>query len=140
MTIEKEIAKLENEIEAQKSTFEKMATQMPVFTHAIEFATSSNDCTLQYDSTTTTYRGPERVVVTYDTGRGSNTLATLEVITDKARPETRVTRVPYSGGARWIVIDSNPSSTAQGAWAPTVYNFAVQSAVDGTLSARMIWE
>lgn len=138
--MEAEFRKLENEIEAQKAAYEKMATQMPIFTKSVDFTTSANSMNIRYpDNTNYSFDGNERVVVTFTTSRGSNTLATLEFTSDGIKADLKIKRVPYSGGARWVVYDM-PNYDSGGNRIDTHYTFTVQSAVDGTLGAKMIWQ
>ena len=138
--MEAELKRLENEIEAQKAAYEKMAVQMPIFTKSINFTTSANPMNIRYpDNTNYSFDGNERVVVTFTTSRGSNTLATLELTSDAIKADLKVKRVPYSGGARWVVYDI-PNYDGGGNRIDTHYTFTVQSAVDGTLGAKMIWQ
>lgn len=138
--MEAELKKLEDEIEAQKAAYEKMAIQMPIFTKSINFTTSANPMNIRYpDNTNYSFDGNERVVVTFTTSRGSNTLATLELTSDAIKADLKIKRVPYSGGARWVVYDM-PNYDGGGNRIDTHYNFTVQSAVDGTLGAKMIWQ
>ncbi len=137
---EQEIKRLEDEIAAQKATYEKMALQMPVFTKSVDFTTSANPMHIDYGGGTTyNFEGNERVVVTFDTARGSNTLATLEMTSDGVMADLKVKRVPYTGGARWVVY-SMPNYDSGGNRIDTHYTFTVQSAVDGMLGAKMIWQ
>lgn len=138
--MEAELKKLEDEIEAQKAAYEKMAIQMPIFTKSINFTTSANPMNIRYpDNTNYSFDGNERVVVTFTTSRGSNTLATLELTSDAIKADLKIKRVPYSGGARWVVYDM-PNYDGGGNRIDTHYSFTVQSAVDGTLGAKMIWQ
>ncbi len=137
--IENELTKLENEIIAQKATYEKMATQMPVFTKSVDFTTLGNSITMdQGGGSTFTFDGNERVEVTFNTSRGSNTLAVLEMTSDAIKADLKVKRVPYNGGAKWIVYDI--PNYNNGNRVDTHYTFTVQSAVDGLLGAKMIWQ
>ena len=137
--MEKELQKLEDEIRAQKAVYEKMATQMPVFTKSVDFATQANPMTIDYGGGTTySFDGNERVQVTFITSRGSNTIAALEILSDGVKADLKVKRAPYSGGARWIVYDM--PNYNNGNRIDTHYTFTVQSAVDGNLEAKMIWE
>lgn len=142
--METELKKLEEEIRAQKTAFEKMGTQMPVFTKSVDFSTLANPMRIDYGDGSEPYEfdGNERVVVTYATSRGSNTLATLEMTIDGFRNSLKVKRVPYTGGARWIVYNTPTYAEVGGNYqrVATNYTFTVQSAVDGTLDARMIWQ
>ena len=137
--IEKEIKKLQEEIEAQKAVFEKTALQLPVVTKTISFTTKANPMNIDYGGGTTySFDGNERVVVTFATSRGSNTAAVLEMTSDGIMADLKVKRVPYAGGARWVVY-SMPNYS-EGNRIDTHYTFTVQSALDGTLEAKMIWE
>lgn len=138
--MEETIKKLEDEIAAQKATFEKMATQLPVYTKSINFTTKANPMKIVYPGGTEyKFDGNERVVVTFATNRGSNTIATLEMTTDAFKSDLKFKRVPYSGGARWIVYNM-ANFDGQGNRIDTHYNFTVQSAIDGALGAKMVWE
>lgn len=139
--MEAELKKLEEEIRAQKTAFEKMGLQMPVFTKSVNFSTLANPMRIDYGGGDVyEFDGNERVVVTYATSRGSNTLATLEMTIDGLTANLKVKRVPYAGGARWIIYNSPTYGGADYKRIPTNYVFTVQSAVDGSLSARMIWQ
>lgn len=83
------------------------------------------------------YDDNEAVVVTLETTAGTNTLAILELTTNGTYMPV-IRRVPYTGGARWVV--TAPPRYSGGNWQPTTYNFTVQTLVDGTLSAGMRWE
>lgn len=143
MIVEKEVKKLEDEMKALKATFEKMALQMPVFTNSVNFTTSANPMHIDYSGGSTyDFDGNERVVVTLSTNSGVNTLATLEIEMDGFTSDFKVKRVPYSGGARWIIYNSPNYGEVSGDYQriDTNYTFTVQSAVDGTLEAKMIWQ
>ena len=136
--IEAEVSKLESEIAAQKAIYEKMATQMPVFTKSVNFTTKANPMTITYGGTSYNFDGNERVLVTFNTSRGSNTVAALEMTTDGLKADLKTKRIPYTGGARWIIYDL--PNYDSGNRIDTHYTFTVQSAIDGTLEAKMIWE
>lgn len=129
------IQKLEEEVKALKNAFSQTALQLPVFTYTIYFTTTVNQITIQepgYPSFT--FDGSGRTVVTFDSAAGVNTLAFLEIEYDDGgygMSDTKVRRVPYSGGARWIVYDMGGQID---------YKFVVHSAVQGTLGAKMIWQ
>lgn len=134
LTTSKLIKDLRQEYHAQKAAFERSASNISLYTKSINFATSRNEWTFYDQGGTFTSNEPERVVVTLATNTGSNTLAKLEIATDGDTPIVR--RVPFSGGAKWIV--TAPAKT--GTWAATNYQFVVQTLVNGTLTAKMIWE
>lgn len=137
--MEKELIRLEEEIKAQKAAYEKMALQMPTFTTSVDFTTLANPMSIDQGSGAYNFDGNERVVVTFTTSRGSNTLAVLEMISDGLKADLKVKRIPYTGGARWIVYDL-PNFDSGGNRIDTHYTFTVQSAVEGTLGAKMIWQ
>lgn len=141
--MEAELKKLEEEIRAQKTAFEKMGLQMPVFTKSVNFSTLANPMKIDYGGGDVyEFDGNERVIVTYATSRGSNTLATLEMTIDGLTANLKVKRVPYAGGSRWIIYNTPTYAEVGGNYqrVATNYTFTVRSAVDGTLDARMIWQ
>jgi hypothetical protein len=142
MSVENEIVKLEAELAAQKATYEKTAQQMPVFTYTEEFDTTENTCNMAHSGGgSLSYAGPERILVTLDTARGSNTLATLETQMTSDQSYIKVQRMAYAGGAQWcVVIEPNISPVDYETWRPTHFVFTVHSAVAGTLGVKMIWE
>lgn len=138
MNTEKIIKSIEDELDALKTSFEQSATTMPIFTKSVDLVTERNKLDYKY-----TYMGQEfeydmnaaeRVLVTFTTSRGSNTIAALEITVDNAKASPEVRRVDYSGGARWEVI-GQPNMNYPN-WNPTEYTFTVHSMVDGTLTAE----
>lgn len=136
MTVSQIIANLRREYHALKQAFQASATKINLVTKTIQFSTSRNACNYNGDGINFNYDDNERVVVTLQTTSGANTLANLEISDNYGPPIVR--RVPYSGGARWIV--TNAPRQSGGNWAPTTYNFTVQTLINGTLSAKMIWD
>lgn len=135
-TLSAEIARLRRECSALKQSFEVAGTTLPLTTESINFSTSENKCRrsgggLDYESAEL-----ERIVVTLTTTSGVNTIAKLEVACSGDTPNVR--RVPYSGGARWIVSGAPPLDNNSN-WHSTAYTFVAQTLVAGTLTARMIW-
>ena len=138
MNLEKELSKIEKEIRDIKNAFEQTARQLPVFTYSVDYSSPNNHMKITYQGGTSYEMDnlPSRTVVTFDTATGSNTLATLEMqiqgeIVQMGMGNYCARRVPYSGGARWIVYNSST---------PTNFTFVVHSAVRGTLGVKMIWE
>lgn len=138
MNTEKQLLKLEEEVKALKNAFQQTALQLPVFTYTLDFTTTVNNVTVKqsgYDPLT--FEGASRVVVTFTSSFGANALATLEIDYDDGgygMSSLKCRRVPYSGGARWIVYnDATGGGTID-------YKFVVHSAVQGTLGAKMIWQ
>lgn len=137
-TVSQIIKNLRREYHALKQAFEANATQINLITRTTSFATKKNECywddpnAASYD-----YTGNERTIVTFDTTSGANTIAKLEISGDYVNlPEVR--RMPYTGGARWVVSTAPEHFGSD--WEATHYQFTVQSLVDGSLSAKMIWE
>lgn len=136
-TISEIIKNLRQEYHALKVSFAASANNIPLVAKTLNFATSKNACRYSSGGIAFNYEDNERVVVTLDTSTGSNTLANLEISGDFTTPPV-VRRVPYSGGARWIVMTAPKYSG--GNWTATNYHFQVLTLVNGTLSAKMIWE
>lgn len=133
--LEKTLSKVEDEIKALKNAYEQTALQIPVFTYSIDFTTLVNNLTITYPGgQSLSFEGWGRTVVTFTSARGANALAFLELQFDDGgygMATFKIRRVPYAGGARWIVSDTG---------GPIDYRFVVHSAVEGTLEARMVWQ
>lgn len=140
---EKLFRELESEIDAQKAVYEKQAAQLPVFTKEVTLTTARNSITITptaYPEYAFTTDGNERVAVTFNTSSGANTLAVLEITSDNSDAVNfDVKRVPFSGGAKWIV-SASPRYDSSYNRQDTHYTFVVHSVMDGTLEAKMIWE
>lgn len=136
-TTQKILSKLRREYWALKMAFEANATTVRLTTKTLTFTTSKNACHYASSGTNFDYEDNERVVLTLDTPSGANTIAKLEITGDYTELPI-VRRIPYSGGARWII--SNAPRMVGGAWATTQYEFTVQTLINGTLSAKMIWD
>ena len=136
---EKNIAKIEDEINALKVAFSQSAVTMPIFTKTVYLQTTKNELNYKYSYQGITYEynqfASERVMVTFATSRGSNTIATLEINANNNAASPVIQRVNYPGGARWIVT-GQPYFPTYPNWAPTEYTFTVHSMVDGTLTAE----
>lgn len=133
MTTEQRIRALRIEANALKQAFMASATQINLITKNLAYSTKKN----LINQGGFTYEDQERVVVTYASTEGVNTLAKLEITGDYDTVPI-VRRVPYSGGARWVV--SNAPKMGIGGWQATNYTFTVQAVVNGTITAKMIWE
>ena len=165
MRTEQELNKIEEEIRAIKASFQQSATMLDVDKTTITFSTSPNIVRWNDNGNWEPYKyelldtlrefssdlqgnhagyGLERVVVTFDCDGRQNTFASLEMdLIDANDWAVWQKRVPYSGGARWIVMfHVNGSLDGQGnfQWKPTIVKFAVESAIPGTLGAKMVWE
>lgn len=128
------IKRLRQEYNALKVAFQTAGSRLALSTRTLSFSTSRNSVT----ENGFTYDDLERVVVTFEATSSANTLAKLELSGDyETLPIVR--RVPYSGGARWV-ITTNSRVDSSFNWATTTYRFTVHSLAPGTLSAKMIWE
>lgn len=136
-SVEKQIQDLNTEADALKVAYEAAAMNIPVVTKTLSFTTSKNEISITFGGQTTTYPDYERTVLTFTTAYGQNTVAQLELTTNGTAPAIK--RVPYNGGARWI-LNAPPRLDGNNNWLSTTYNFTVQTAIDGTLSAKMIWQ
>lgn len=141
--IEKLLRALENEISAQKAALEMSAVTIPTVTKTASIQTTQNHISADFtdpsgEHYSYTMNAAERIEVTFDTARGSNTIATLGVNANYPDAAPRIQRVPYTGGARWIVTGQPHVDTSSGqvVWSPTTYDFSVTSMLDGILSVR----
>jgi len=138
MTIEARVAKLENEAAALKAAFVRSATTMPIYTKTAQIATTQNLIRYQFDyeGQHVDYEatGSERIVVTLRTPNAINTIAKLEVATNYVNAKPTVRRIPYAGGARWIVMGMSNGGGSN--WQSTTYNISVLTMVDGTLTVE----
>lgn len=139
------IQDIKRELRAQKMAFQRASNTLPLYTKTLTFNTKKNACHVEdlwYPGSDYDYEGYERIVVTLDTTSGANTLANLEMsIKSNSSDFPLITRrVPYSGGARWIVMVDPNYIMLDRTWITTTIEFSVHSLVDGTLSAKMIWE
>jgi hypothetical protein len=127
------IAQLEDESKALKQGFDRAASNMTVFTKSISITTTKNDITItESGGFSNVSSNQERVIVTFATNNGSNTIAKLEVETSGTSLPIKRLRT-YSGGAQWV-ITNDPSRDGNYNWLPTTYTFTVQSFLDGSLS------
>lgn len=161
MNAAQELQKLEQEVKAIRAAFQQNAATMKVYTSTLQFTTSENFTSWTNSGSYETQDWPalismeiqsdgkrfddETIVVTFDCDAGINTFASLEIDPINVKSGMAVLtveRVPYSGGAQWL-ITLQPRSTQSGGydvWQPSTLNFAVQSAAPGTLGAKMIWQ
>lgn len=133
-SIEAQLTALENEARALKIASEQSATNLPVYTDELEFSTSRNELTTTYASGSSyTEDGIERVLISFDTKNGANTIAALELETNSPHAPI-IQRVTYSGGAQWLI--SAQPNIVDGEWQPTVYKIQIVSLVTGSLRAE----
>lgn len=137
MTVSQILKRLRREYWALKTAYAATATTIRLTTKTLTFSTSKNQCHAHSDNYDYDYDGDERIILTLDTASGANTLANLEMSSNADGP-AKVRRVPYAGGARWII--TNIAKQSGGSCAATTYQFTVQTLVDGTLSAKMEWQ
>lgn len=162
MRVDEQLQKIEQEIESIRAAFAQNASTMTIYTTTLDFTTSKNTTNwsnsgaynpLEWEPLTSMFQtsggekfDTETIEVTFDCAAGINTFANLEIDFADVSPGWAVIssrRVPYSGGAKWLVT-TQPNFSGPGpgqyVWLPTELRFAVQSAAQGTLTARMIWQ
>jgi len=132
MSTELWLKRLEVESKALKAAYQRSASSIPIYSHPINFNTARNQVTINYTGGSSVQNDPERVIVTYATSTGSNTIAKLEVVTDNSAGIIVIRRVPYVGGARWSITQNSKDPSV---FTTTNYTFTVRSMIDGTLSA-----
>lgn len=163
MSVEKQMSQIEEEIKAIKDSFEQSASSMKIYTNETTYQTKANTMRISNSGTYNPLQwsriisipqdvygnwfGPEIVVVTFDCPAGNNTFASLELSKEPlaALDSTSVRRVPYAGGAKWLIevqpnVDSDPDHSSYYLWNPTTLNIAIQSASEGVIGVKMIWE
>lgn len=159
--VDQQLEKMEQEIKALRASFEINANSMKVYTKELQFTTQKNKTSwsnsqaynpLQWEQLVSMAKesdgnrfSTETIVVTFDCAAGINTFAQLEINLVSGLDTNWLVigcrRVPYSNGARWIVTTRpNLDNPSYDVWYPTVLKFAVQSAAEGTLTAKMIWQ
>lgn len=160
MRAEKDLQKLEDEINALKVSFEQSASMLSLFSYSDTITTTSNQYSLSNSSVFnplewedlfgyladggTSFVGPyygfETIRVTFRSENGSNALAHLE-LEDMSVGDSnvlKIMRVNFSGGARWR-IDCAPNvelisgSGGKYTWSPTSLKITVRSIVPGSL-------
>lgn len=162
MRIDQQVQKIEEEIKEIKSSFEHNANSMQVYTSKLVFTTSKNVTNwsnsgayspLEWEPLISMFGESngdkfdhETIELTFDCAYGINTFANLEmrfVSVSSGFVVATTRRVPYSGGARWLII-VQPKATSDSlgyyTWYPSTIEFAVQSAAQGTLRAKMLWQ
>ena len=165
MSVDKQLQKLEEEIKALKTSFEQSAASLNVYTTETTFDTSMNVTNFSnggaydpmqwlplmatYQMSNSTRFDTETFVVTFTCDKGINTFASIEFKNITAEQKGRTSylthrRVPFAGGAKWIVT-TQPNATLNSGtgfytWEPTKIKIAVQSAAEGTLGVKMIWQ
>lgn len=140
-SLQRQLNELDREIKALKTVYDKTATNLPTFTKRLTFNTLENKMVEKYsDGYEYEFSGEERIIVEFRTNSGSNTLADLEfTFSQDGFFVPKFHRIPFAGGVAWEV-NGMPDSDEYNNWKATTYNFTVNSVVDGTLTARMIWQ
>lgn len=159
MRVEKDLQKLEEEINALKTFFQQSAITLGLIAHSSTITTSSRKYTVSNSSYFnplewqslfsyleqggTMYVGPyfgsEIIRVTFRSDNGSNTLADLEIDNISAGGNVmKIIRVNYSGGARWFIncepnVDLVGGMGLEYTWSPTKLKITVRSIMPGTL-------
>lgn len=160
MRVEKDLQKLEEEINALKSFFQQSATTLSLVSYNSTITTTSREYVVSNASYFnplqwqplfrylkeggTIYEGPyfadEVIRVTFRSDSGSNTLAHLEIddLSSGGGNVRQIKRVSFSGGARWV-INCEPNVSLVGGvgleyrWSPTILKITVRSIMPGTL-------
>lgn len=127
------LTRLDTESKALKVAFDRNANSLLLKTNSISYQTVRNQITLNYNGGSSQEDDPERVILTFNTSSGANTIAKLELTVDNVYARPYVRRLPYSGGARWQI-----TITPKSPYAPTNVEFTVLSLVDGLLSTGEI--
>lgn len=139
-TLQKIIAKLNNEINAIKVAYQRVGSNLPVFTKYGEANTIANKCHYEFSYGGQSFNfdewNIEVVEVIFTTTSGANTLATIEVATDNPGKSVFVKRKTFSGGAKWrVYVYPNGAGYA---WRSTKVNVQVHSVIDGSISVEAI--
>ena len=132
-SIEKDLDWIENEAAAQKKAFERMPYSISVSTYIETVELTPN--IQSYVNTQILSELPADYYycckqITLDTYAGINTVAKLGL----SRPNATIRRIPYTGGARWIV--RFPIETAP--WDTSDAEISVYSVVPGELTIEDI--
>lgn len=129
MKTEQWIKQLEDEGKGLKVAFDRSANNILLKKQSLAYQTVRNQTTVVYSGGSYVQDDAERVIVTLDTDAGVNTIAKLEMTCDNPYGRPYVRRLPYVGGARWMV-----TCASKYPYAPTNILFTVQSMIEGTLS------
>ena len=134
---EQQIANLENEGKNLDVAHARTATNIPIYTKNVSYSTAANMITVTYPGGSDSFPDDERIIITFNTDTGANTIAELEVNVLNQNPTAgtwpTVRRVPFSGGAQWLVR-VNPNFDANFNRQPTNLDFLVVSMIPGTIT------
>lgn len=136
--IEKQIADLESEGKNLDVAYVRTAANIPIYTKNASYSTAANIITMTYPGGgSSSFPDNERTLITFSTNTGANTIAELEVNVLNPNPTAGVwpivRRIPFSGGAQWIVV-VNPNIDANFNRQPTNLGFMVVSMIPGTMT------
>lgn len=133
MTVEQQLYNLERESDAMKSAFTRTAYKMPIYTKTKSFNTNKNQITSVFSGgSSTTVNSVERVLVSFNTKKGMNTIAKIELTSSNPNLPV-VRRTNFSGGAQWTLTAEPDVDELGGNYKPTTYNIMVQSFLDGDI-------
>lgn len=113
---EKWLKRLEDDANGLDKAYQRLAKNLAVETTEANYTSSG-----QYNSAY-----GNRIVVTFKTSGGSNTLATLGMTSSASNLIQCISRCKYDGGARWIIVATANNSIS--------YHFQVKSLLKGTIS------
>ena len=113
---EKWLKRLEDDANGLDKAYQRLAKNLTVETTEANY-TSSGHYNSAYGN---------RIVVTFKTSGGSNTLAALGVTSSASNLIQCISRCKHDGGARWIIVATANNSIS--------YHFQVKSLLKGTIS------
>lgn len=113
---ERWLKQLEDDANGLNKAYQRLSKNLTIETTEADF-TSSGSYNSAYGN---------RIVVTFKTNDGSNTLATLGLTSNANNLIQSISRCKYNGGARWIIVATANNSIN--------YHFQVKSLLKGTIS------
>lgn len=113
---EKWLKRLEDDASGLDKAYQRLAKNLTVETTEADYTSSG-----QYNSAY-----GNRIVVTFKTNNGGNTLATLGLTSSGSSLIQCVSRRKYNGGAQWAIVATANNSIS--------YHFQVKSLLKGTIS------
>lgn len=113
---EKWLKRLEDDANGLDKAYQRLAKNLTVETTEANYTSSG-----QYNSAY-----GNRIVVTFKTSGGGNTLAVLGLTSSASNLIQCISRCKYDDGARWIIVATANNSIS--------YHFQVKSLLKGTIS------
>ncbi len=113
---EKWLKRLEDDASGLDKAYQRLAKNLTIETTETDYTSTG-----QYNSAY-----GNRIVVTFKTNNGGNTLATLGLTSSAGNLIQCISRCKYDGGARWIIVATANNSIS--------YHFQVKSLLKGTIS------